>query len=142
MVNKATLIGRLGKDPKINNSQNGKKVASFSIATTEKWKDKNSGQMQEKTEWHNIVAWGNLGEICGQYLTKGKLIYIEGRLQTRTWEKDGVTKSRVEIVANEMKMLDTKNSQNQTQNNRNQQKQTNQYGSRSNGNNYNNGVRY
>lgn len=105
MINKVTLIGNLGKDPEIRYTPSGMAVANFNIATTDRWKDKASGEMKERTEWHRIVAWGRLGEICGEYLAKGRQVYIEGRLQTRSWEKDGVTRYTTEIVANEMKML-------------------------------------
>jgi single-strand DNA-binding protein len=105
MVNKVILVGNLGRDPEIRYTPSGTAVANFSIATSERWKDKNSGEMQERTEWHRIVAWGRLGEICGEYLNKGKQVYIEGRLQTRSWEKDGVTRYTTEVVAAEMKML-------------------------------------
>ncbi len=106
MINKATIIGRLGRDPEIGYTPSGTAKANFSVATSEKWKDKTSGEMQERTEWHRVVAWGRLGEICGEYLAKGKLVYVEGRLQTRSWEKDGITRYMTEIVANEMKMLE------------------------------------
>ena len=108
MVNKVILIGNLGRDPEVRYTADGRAVANFSLATSEKWKDKNSGEMTERTEWHNIVAWGKLGEICGEYLAKGKQVYIEGRLQTRSWEKDGVTRYTTEVVASEMKMLGTR----------------------------------
>ncbi len=108
MINKAILVGRLGKDPEIRYTQSGLPVANFTVATNEKWKDKNTGEMQERTEWHRIVAFGKLGEICGEYLSKGKQVYIEGRLQTRSWEQDGVTRYMTEIVANDMKMLEPK----------------------------------
>ena len=111
MINKAILIGNLGRDPEIRYTQSGLAVANFSIATSEKWKDKNSGEWQERTEWHRIVAFGKLGEICGEYLSKGRQVYIEGRIQTREWEdKDGNKRYTTEIVANEMKMLGPKNS--------------------------------
>lgn len=108
MINKAILVGRLGSDPEVRYTPSGMAVANFNIATNEKWKDKGSGEMKERTEWHRIVAWGRLGEICGEYLAKGKMVYVEGRLQTRSWEKDGVTRYTTEIVAQEMKMLDAK----------------------------------
>ena len=108
MINKAILIGNLGRDPEVRYTQNGMAVANFSIATSEKWKDKNTGEMQERTEWHRIVAFGKLGEICGEYLSKGRQVYIEGRLQTRSWEQDGVTRYTTEIVASDMKMLGPK----------------------------------
>jgi single-strand DNA-binding protein len=108
MINKAILVGNLGRDPEIRYTPDGTAVANFSVATTEKWKDKNTGQMQEKTEWHRIVAFRRLGEICGEYLRKGSKVYIEGKIQTRQWEKDGITRYTTEIVANEMKMLDSR----------------------------------
>ena len=108
-LNKAILIGRLGKDPEIRYTQDGKAVANFTIATNEEWKDKNTGEKKERTEWHRIVAFGKLGEICGEYLAKGRLVYVEGRLQTRSWEQDGVTKYTTEIVINDMQMLESKN---------------------------------
>jgi len=108
MINKVILIGNLGRDPEVRYTADGRAVASFSIATSEKWKDKNTGEMQERTEWHKIVAFGKLGEICGEYLSKGKQVFIEGRLQTTSWEKDGVTRYTTEIVASEMKFLGAK----------------------------------
>ena len=108
MINKVILVGNLGRDPEIRYTPSGMAVANFSVATTEKWKDKQSGEMQERTEWHRIVAWGRLGEICGEYLSKGRQVYIEGKLQTRQWEKDGVTRYTTEVVASEMKMLGSK----------------------------------
>jgi len=108
MINKVILVGNLGRDPEIRYTPSGMAVANFTIATSEKWKDKQSGEMQERTEWHRIVAWGRLGEICGEYLSKGRQVYIEGRLQTRQWEKDGVTRYTTEVVAAEMKMLGAK----------------------------------
>ena len=108
MINKVILIGNLGRDPEIRYTPSGMAVANFSIATSEKWKDKSTGEMKERTEWHRIVAWGRLGEICGEYLSKGRQVYIEGRLQTRSWEQDGVTKYSTEVIANEMKMLGSK----------------------------------
>lgn len=105
MVNKTILIGNLGNEPEVRFSQNGAAIASFSMATTETFKDA-QGNKQEKTEWHRIVAFGRLGEICGEYLQKGSKVYIEGRLQTRKWDdKEGVTRYTTEIVAREMKML-------------------------------------
>lgn len=105
MINKVILVGNLGRDPEIRYTTDGTAVVNFTIATTEKWKDKNSGQMQEKTEWHKVVAFRRLAEVCGEYLAKGRQVYIEGKLQTRQWEKDGVTRYTTEVVANEMKML-------------------------------------
>ncbi len=104
-VNKVILIGNLGKDPDFRVTPGGQPVANFSIATTEKWSDK-SGEKKEKTEWHNIVLWGRLAEIANQYLRKGNSIYIEGRLQTRSWDdKDGNKRYTTEIVGNVLQML-------------------------------------
>lgn len=107
MINKVILVGRLGKDPEIRSTPQGTSVAKFTIATDEKFTDR-AGEKQERTEWHNIVAWGKLGEICGQYLKKGKLVYIEGSIRTDSWDdkESGQKKYRTEIVANTMKMLD------------------------------------
>ena len=108
MVNKAMIIGNLGADPGLRFTQSGSQVATFSVATTERWKDQ-EGQLQEQTEWHRIVVWGKLAEICGQYLHKGSKVYIEGRLQTRKWtDQNGIERYITEIVAREMKMLDVK----------------------------------
>jgi single-strand DNA-binding protein len=106
-VNKVILVGRLGRDPEIRSTPSGTTVAKFSIATDERYTDK-SGEKQERTEWHNIVAWSKLAEICGQYLKKGKLVYIEGSLRTDSWDdkETGQKKYRTEIVANTMQMLD------------------------------------
>ncbi|HEY0906962.1 MAG TPA: single-stranded DNA-binding protein [Methylophilus sp.] len=105
-VNKVILMGNLGRDPEVRYMPNGEAVANFSIATTENWKDK-SGVRQEKTEWHNVVMYRRLAEIAGEYLKKGRPVYIEGRLQTRKWEKDGVTRYSTEIIADQMQMLGT-----------------------------------
>ena len=106
-VNKVILVGRLGKDPELRSIPSGTSVAKFSLATDERFTDK-SGEKQERTEWHNIVVWGKLAEICGQYLRKGKLVYIEGSIRTDSWDdkESGQKKYRTEIVANTMKMLD------------------------------------
>ena len=106
-VNKVILVGRLGKDPEIKSTPSGTTVAKFSMATDERFTDR-SGEKQERTEWHNIVAWGKLAEICGQYLKKGKLIFLEGSLRTDSWEdkESGQKKYRTEIVAKNMQMLD------------------------------------
>jgi len=105
-VNKVILVGNLGRDPEVRYSPNGQAVANVTIATTESWKDKNTGDKQEKTEWHRIVFFGKLAEIAGEYLKKGSQIYVEGRLQTRKWQdKDGHERYTTEIVANEMQML-------------------------------------
>jgi single-strand DNA-binding protein len=108
-VNRVILVGRLGKDPEIRSLPSGTSVTKFSIATDERFTDK-SGEKQERTEWHNIVAWGKLAEICGQYLRKGKLVFIEGSIRTDSWDdkETGVKKYRTEIIAQNMQMLDKK----------------------------------
>jgi len=106
-VNKVILIGNLGRDPEMRYTAGGDAVASFSIATSETWKDKNTGEKQEKTEWHRIIAFRRQAEICGEYLKKGSKVYVEGRLQTRSWEdRDGVKRYTTEIVMQNMQMLD------------------------------------
>lgn len=105
-VNKVILVGNLGKDPEVRYSANGQAVANVTIATSELWKDKNTGDKQERTEWHRIVFFGRLAEIAGEYLKKGSQIYVEGRLQTRKWQdKEGKDRYTTEIVAAEMQML-------------------------------------
>jgi len=105
-VNKAIIVGNLGKDPEIRHAANGNQIANLTIATSEKWKDKQTGQQQEKTEWHRVCAFGKLAEIMGQYLKKGSQVYIEGKLQTRKWQdSNGQDRYTTEIVANEMQML-------------------------------------
>jgi len=105
MINKAILIGNLGADPEIRYTPNGTPVATFSLATTERWKGAD-GQVQESTEWHRVVAWNRLGEICGEYLGKGSKVYIEGKLKTRKWkDNSGNDRYTTEIIAREMKML-------------------------------------
>ena len=107
-LNKVMLIGNLGKDPEVRFTASGQAVASFSLATSETYKDK-TGEKVEKTEWHNITLWGKLGEIAGEYLSKGKTVYIEGRLQTRKWQdKSGNDRYTTEIVGDKMQMLSAK----------------------------------
>lgn len=109
-LNKAMIIGRLTRDPEMRNTPQGTPVCSFSVATNMRWKDA-SGNPQEKTEYHDVVAWRKLAEICGQYLRKGSRIYAEGRLQTRSWDdQQGVKKYRTEIILDNMIMLDSKGS--------------------------------
>ena len=111
-VNKVTLVGRLGQDPETKDV-NGTTVANFSLATSETWKDKDSGDKKERTEWHRLVAWGRQAEIVGEYLTKGSLIYVEGQLQTRKWtDKDDNERYTTEIRVGMMKMLGGKNGSN------------------------------
>ncbi len=109
MVNKVILIGNLGRDPEVRSTPSGQPVASFTLATSRRWRDK-SGQKQEQTEWHSIVVWGKQAEIAGQYLTKGKQVYIEGRLQTRSWDDrtSGEKKYKTEIVCDTFQMLGQK----------------------------------
>jgi single-strand DNA-binding protein len=105
-VNKVILVGNLGADPEVRYMPNGGAVANVTVATTESWKDKQSGENQEKTEWHRVVFFARLAEIVGEYLKKGSQIYVEGRLQTRKWQdKNGQDRYTTEIVANEMQML-------------------------------------
>lgn len=108
-INKVILIGNLGRDPETRYTQGGSAVTNFSIATSESWRDRESGEQKERTEWHNIVCFARLGEIAGEYLRKGSKVYIEGRLQTRKWQdKEGQDRYTTEIVANEMQMLDSR----------------------------------
>ncbi len=106
MVNKVILIGNLGRDPELRTTPSGQPVASFSLATNRRWRDRD-GNRQEQTEWHDIVCWGRQAEIAGQYLTKGKQIYVEGRLQTRSWEdrQSGEKKYRTEVICDNFQML-------------------------------------
>lgn len=106
-LNRAMIIGNLTRDPEVKTIQSGQTVANFAVATNFVWKDSQTGEQKEQVEYHNIVAWRRLGEICGQYLRKGSKIYIEGRLQTRSWDdQNGVKHYRTEIVADNMIMLD------------------------------------
>src|SRR5882672_580826 len=107
-VNKVILVGRLGKDPEVRNLENGASVANFTMATSETYKDKTTGEKKEITDWHNIVLWRGLAEIAQKYLHKGDMIYVEGKLRTRSWEKDGVTRYTTEIIGDNMTMLSTK----------------------------------
>ena len=105
-INKAILIGNLGNDPDIRYTASGTAIANISLATAESWRDKNSGEQQERTEWHRIVFFGRLAEIVGEYLRKGSQIYVEGRIQTRKWQdKEGNDRYSTEVVASEMQML-------------------------------------
>lgn len=105
-VNKVTLIGNLGNDPDMKALPSGSQVANLSLATTDSWRDKGSGEMQERTEWHRVVFFDRLAEICGQYLKKGARVYVEGTLRTRQWEQDGQKRYTTEIVGRELMMLD------------------------------------
>lgn len=107
MLNKVLLIGRLGSDPEMRFLPNGSAIAHLRIATNRPWRDE-SGERHADTDWHDVVAWNKLGEVCNRYLTKGQLVYIEGRLQTRSWETDGVTHYRTEVIAEQVKFLERK----------------------------------
>lgn len=105
-INKVILVGHLGKDPDVRYAPSGQAIANITLATSEQWKDKNTGEKQERTEWHRVVFFSRLAEIAGEYLKKGSQVYVEGRLQTRKWQdKDGNDRWTTEIVANEMQML-------------------------------------
>jgi single-strand DNA-binding protein len=106
-VNKVILIGNLGRDPEVRYTANGGAIATITLATSESWKDKTTGEQQERTEWHRVVFFGRLGEIAGEYLKKGSKLYVEGRLQTRKWQgQDGQDRYTTEIIASDMQMLD------------------------------------
>jgi single-strand DNA-binding protein len=106
MINKVILVGRLGADPEVRYTPDGAMVTTFRLATDEQWKDK-SGERTQRTEWHRVVAFRKLAEICGSYLSKGRLVYVEGRIQTRSWEdKEGQKRFTTEIVASNMQILD------------------------------------
>ena len=124
-VNKVILVGNLGRDPETRYSQDGSAITNVSIATTDRWKDKNSGEMKEVTEWHRVVFFGKLAEIVDKFLKKGNAVYVEGRLRTRKWtDKDGNEKYTTEIVADQMQMLGSRGAQeseNRTENKHSQQ---------------------
>lgn len=108
-INKVILIGNLGRDPETRYTQSGSAVANFSVATSEQWQDRNTNERREQTEWHNVVCFARLAEIAGEYLRKGSKVYVEGRLQTRSWEgQDGQTRNRTEVIARELQMLDSR----------------------------------
>ncbi len=110
-INKVIIVGRLGNDPEVRYTPSGSAVAKFSVATSEEWKDKTTGEKKERTEWHRITAWGKLGEICGEYLSKGRQVYVEGRLQTSSYDdKEGVKRYSTEIVASDVQFLGSKES--------------------------------
>ena len=110
-INKVIIVGHLGKDPEVRYTPSGSAVANFSVATSETWKDKTTGEKKERTEWHRIVAWDKLGEICGEYLSKGRQVYVEGRLQTRSYDdKEGVKRYTTEIIATDVQFLGPKDS--------------------------------
>jgi len=112
-INKVILVGNLGNDPEVRYANNGAAIANLSIATSESWKDKNTGEQVDKTEWHRVVMFNRLGEIAGEYLKKGSKVYVEGKLQTRKWQDNsGQDRYTTEIVANEMQMLDSRGDSN------------------------------
>ena len=114
-LNKVMIIGRLGNDPELKTLTSGSSVCNFNLATSERWNDK-EGQKQERTEWHRIVAWGKQAELCGKYLSKGRQVYIEGKLQTRSWEdQQGQKKYTTEIIANSVQFLGSQQQQNSHQ---------------------------
>jgi single-strand DNA-binding protein len=109
-VNKVVLVGNLGKDPEMRYMPNGNAVATLTLATTESWKDKQTGERKDKTEWHRLTVFNRLGEMCGEYLKKGAKIYVEGKLQTRKWQgQDGQDRYTTEIVVSEIQMMDSRN---------------------------------
>lgn len=107
-LNQVNLIGHLGKDPELRTMANSDTVCSFSLATSEQWKDRQTGEKKSRTEWHNIVVWGPLSKVCAQYLKKGSQVYIGGKLRTREWEKDGVKRYITEVFCDDMTMLGSK----------------------------------
>ena len=111
-INKVIIVGNLGQDPEIKYTAGGAAVTTLSIATSDSWKDKDSGMDQERTEWHRVVLWRRLAEIAGEYLKKGSKVYIEGQLQTRKWEQEGQTRYTTEIIARDMQFLDSRGSSN------------------------------
>ena len=114
-INKVIIIGNVGRDPETRYTQNGAAVTNFSVATSEKWTDKGTGEIKEQTEWHSIVCFGRTAEIAGEYVRKGSKLYIEGKLQTRSWEQDGQKKYRTEIQARQIQMLDGRRPQGEHQ---------------------------
>ncbi len=109
-INKVILVGNLGQDPEVKYTAGGAAVTTLSLATSESWKDKDTGSDQEKTEWHRVVLWRRLAEIAGEYLKKGSKVYIEGQLQTRKWEQDSQTRYTTEVVGRDMQFLDSRSS--------------------------------
>lgn len=109
-INKVIILGRVGKDPEVRYSPSGLAIASFSLATTEKWKDKQTGEFKESTEWHNITAFNKLAEIAGQYAAKGDLVYVEGKIKTEKYQKDGADRYVTKIIADQIQLLGGKKS--------------------------------
>ena len=111
-INKVILVGNLGQDPEVKFTAGGAAVTTLSIATSDSWKDKDSGMDKERTEWHRVVLWRRLAEIAGEYLKKGSKVYVEGQLQTRKWEQEGQTRYTTEIIARDIQFLDSRGSAN------------------------------
>lgn len=109
-INKVILVGNVGQDPETRYMPNGNAVTNITLATSETWKDKNTGEQQERTEWHRVTFYQRLAEIVAEYVRKGSKLYVEGRLQTRSWEQDGIKRYATDIIANEMQMLDSRGS--------------------------------
>lgn len=122
-VNKVILVGNLGKDPEVRHLESGAVVANFPIATSETFKDRNTGERREQTEWHNIVLWRGLAEVAEKYLKKGDQVFIEGKLKTRSWEKDGITRYTTEVVGDNMTMLGSRSSGDNSGSSQNNQQQ-------------------
>ena len=146
-INKVILIGNVGADPEVRYMPNGNAVTNLTLATSDSWKDKQSGQIQERTEWHRISLFGKIAEIAGQYLVKGSKVYIEGRLQTREWEKDGVKRYTTEVVVDiggTMQMLDGKpeGGQQRTQQSQGQQQRPQQQSEQPDPNEFDDDIPY
>lgn len=122
-INKVTVAGRLGQDPEVKVLPSGIMVANLNIASNRRWKDKNSGEQKEATEWHRVIFFGNTAEVIGKYFRKGKEIYVEGRLQTRSWEKDGEKRYATEIVGSSFQFVGSDGSQSPTQSSSSQEAQ-------------------
>ena len=108
MLNRATIIGHLGRDPEVHHTESGQTVANMSVATTDKWQDR-QGEWQERTEWHRVAVWGKQADACAEYLSKGRQVYVEGRIETRTYEKDGEKRYSTGIVASRVQFLGGRN---------------------------------
>ena len=113
-INKVILVGNLGQDPEVIYTAGGAAVTTLSIATSDSWKDRDTGEDQERTEWHRVVLWRRLAEIAGEYLKKGSKVYVEGQLQTRKWEQEGQTRYTTEIIARDIQFLDSKGTSSNT----------------------------
>lgn len=128
-VNKCILLGRVGKPPEVKSTGNGQRVANFSIATSESYKDKSTGEKKEITDWHNIVIWGQLADVIEKYVNKGDMIYVEGKMRTRSWEKDGITRYTTEVIGSNITLLGNKGSGGGSSDSRPQQNNQTNYAS-------------